>query len=433
MSKVGKKASISNFGKHGWGVIIYCAAMFWFYVGMVNDGSNITAPAFAAKAGIDYSLVLSMGTIAGVVGFLFFILFGQINIRIGARKTSAICMFLAGFAYMGIGFATTLTMYAVCLCIVTGAVMSGGYIAGGTLVAKWFPKKKGIVMGYTTMGHNLASAFYVPMIAFLVNTYGLQKGVMVPSILVMVVGIIGLLMIKNSPEERGQYPDNVGKEDYEKDYFTGAMEDLSGGWTTKSLLKERELWLSAIVTGVYQLVTVGVMTQLVVRNMQLGFSQVEAISIMTFLAAIGVVGSWLFGVLDTKYGTKPTMIIFGVWYMAALFFNVLETTTGIYISVFMIGMAIGGSANFTTSLPAAVFGRHGFEKVNSVVFPIQGIITSMNFLLSGISISLTGSLRGAYIVFIGILAVNILLITLVKEHKFNKDFIAEAGEIKNIA
>jgi len=92
-------------------------------------------------------------------------------------------------------------------------------------------------------------------------------------------------------------------------------------------------------------------------------------------------------------------------------------------------MAIGGSANFTTSLPAAVFGRHGFEKVNSVVFPIQGIVTSLNFLLSGISIALTGSLRGAYMVFIGILAFNLFLITRVNEHKFNKDFQVE--DIKN--
>jgi OFA family oxalate/formate antiporter-like MFS transporter len=221
------------------------------------------------------------------------------------------------------------------------------------------------------------------------------------------------------------YPDNVTKEVYEAEYFVGQDEDTTGGWTTKKLLSEREVWLTALTTGIYQLVTVGVMTQLVVRNMQLGFTQTQAISIMTFLAAIGVVGSWLFGVLDDKYGTKPTMIVFGLWYMGALFFNVLETTSSIYISVFMIGMAIGGSANFTTSLPAAVFGRHGFEKVNSVVFPIQGIITSLNFLLSGISIALTGSLRGAYIVFICIIALNLILIKLVDEHKFNKDFHAD--------
>lgn len=417
-----ESTSIGGFGLDGWGIIIYCAAMFWFYVGMVNDGSNITAPAFSAKTGIEYSVVLSMGTIAGIVGFLFFILFGQINIRLGAKTTSAICMFLSGIFYIGLGMSNSLIMYAICLCVITGAVMSGGYIAGGTLVAKWFPKKKGIVMGYTTMGHNLASAFYVPMIAFLVNTMGIQKGTMVPSVLVMILGIVGLLMVKNTPEEKNIYPDNVTKEVFETEYFVGNGEDSTGGWTTKKLLSEKQLWLTALTTGIYQLVTVGVMTQLVVRNMQLGFTQTEAISIMTFLAAIGVVGSWLFGVFDTKYGTKPTMIGFGIWYAIALFFNVLQMKYSIYLSVFMIGMAIGGSANFTTSLPAAVFGRHGFEKANSVVFPIQGIVTSLNFLLSGASIAITGSLRGAYVVFIGIILVNIFLITRVNEHKFNKDF-----------
>jgi len=103
MEKAKKKGPvIGGFGRDGWGIIIYCAAMFWFYVGMVNDGSNITAPAFAAKTGIEYSVILSMGTIAGIVGFLFFILFGQINIKLGAKKTSAICMFLAGIFYIGV-------------------------------------------------------------------------------------------------------------------------------------------------------------------------------------------------------------------------------------------------------------------------------------------------------------------------------------------
>lgn len=431
MANSKKESIIGGFSRSGWGIILYCAAMFWFYVGMVNDGSNITAPAFAEKTGIDYSVVLSMGTVAGLAGFLFFLVFGQINIKIGPKKTSAICLFLAGAFYMGLGLSNSLITYAICLCFITGSVMSGGYIAGGTLVAKWFPKKKGIVMGYTTMGHNLASAFYVPFIAILVNTLGLQKGVMIPSAMIIVLGIIGLLAIKNTPQEKGENPDNVSSEIYEAEYYVGHDEDVTGGWTTGKLLSKREFWLAAVTTGIYQLVTVGVMTQLVVRNMQLGFTQVQAISIMTVLAAIGVFGSWLFGVIDQKWGTKKAMIVFGLWYICALISNITETKAGIYLSVFMIGMAIGGSANFTTSLPAAIFGRHGFEKVNSVIFPVQGIITSLNFMLSGISIALTGSLRGAYVVFVCILALNLLLIKLVDEHKYNKDFMAEHHELKN--
>ncbi len=46
------------------------------------------------------------------------------------------------------------------------------------------------------------------------------------------------------------------------------------------------------------------MSQLVVRNMSLGFSEVQAVSIMTLLACIGVAGSFLIGVMDDKIGTK---------------------------------------------------------------------------------------------------------------------------------
>lgn len=421
MNKKKSSENLTKFGAAGWGTIIYCAAMFWFYVGMVNDGSNIIAPAFAEKAGIEYSTVLSMGTLAGLVGFIFFIVYGQINIKIGPRKTSAICMILSGLAYIGIGMVNTLVGYAICLCIVTGSSMSGGYISGGTLIAKWFPKKKGIVMGYTTMGHNLASAFYVPMISALVGGLGLQMGVIIPSALVMILGIVGLLLMRDTPQERGIYPDNVSEHQYKEEYFTGEV-DNNGGWTTKLLLKTKEFWLVAVTTALYQLVTVGIMTQLIVRNIQLGFTEVQAISLMTVLACIGVAGSWGFGVINQKYGTKKSMIVLGIWYVIALIANVTEVSFGVYLSLFMIGMAIGGSANFTTSLPAAVFGRHGFDKVNSVIFPVQGLITSMNFLLSGISIALTGSLRGCYVVFIGVILVNLILISRIDEHKYNRDF-----------
>ena len=93
--------------------------------------------------------------------------------------------------------------------------MSAGYIAGGTLVAQWFPKKKGIVMGYTTMGHNLASAFYVPLITLLVASFGIEIGVIPLSLAAIAIGVLGLILIRNTPAERNMYPDNVSKEIYE--------------------------------------------------------------------------------------------------------------------------------------------------------------------------------------------------------------------------
>ena len=52
MSKKQKNNSLFNFGKAGWGTIIFCMAMFWFFVGFCTDGNNVTAPAVAEHLGI---------------------------------------------------------------------------------------------------------------------------------------------------------------------------------------------------------------------------------------------------------------------------------------------------------------------------------------------------------------------------------------------
>ena len=240
--KDGNKNSVFNFGWAGWGTILYCMAMFWFYVGFVNDGSNITAPAVAEKLGVASGTVLNMNSVAGIVGVIFFIIIGQINQKIGARLTSGIFTIVAGIGYIIIGNAPNLAVYTIAMCFVVGGIMSAGYIAGGTLVAQWFPKKKGVVMGYTTMGHNLASAFYVPLITFLVGRFGVGQGVMVPAFAAIILGILGFLFIRNTPQERGLNPDNVSDQVYKTEYFLDKVED-NGGWTTKKLLSTKNFGL----------------------------------------------------------------------------------------------------------------------------------------------------------------------------------------------
>lgn len=120
-----------------------------------------------------------------------------------------------------------------------------------------------------------------------------------------------------------------------------------------------------------------------------------------------------------------TMQLFGLWYCAALIVNVLANEKVgflFYLSIFMIGMGIGGSANFTTSLPTSIFGRQGFDKVNSVIFPIQGLVTACCFLVNGIVTSVIGNLKMAYIIFAVVAILNVLLVTMVNEHKYNKDW-----------
>ncbi len=437
------KTSVVNFGV-GWVVIIYCLLMFFLYVGMCNDGANITAPNVAHRLGLEQGDIMNMNSLAGIVGVVFFIIVGQINNKIGPRITSGVCCIISGITYIIACNAPSIAVYTIAMCFVYGSIMSAGYVAGGTLVADWFPKKKGVVMGYTTMGHNFASAFYVQLVAILIAPVSTQlsaggnalanvgenfsAGIVPIGIAAIVLGILGMIFIRNEPWERGINPDNVSDEIYQKEYDTKDAVEGDGGWTTGKLLATKELWLAAITTGFFQICSVGVMSQLVIRNTQLGFSQQAAMNVMTILALGGVVGSWLVGVIDDAIGTKKTMVMFGIWYAIALLLNftaVDSVTPLVYVSLFMIAMGIGGSANFTTSLPTSIFGRQGFDKVNSVIFPIQGAVTALCFLVNGVVQKMTGGeIKMAYLVFAGVALVNVVLVLLVDEHRFNRDWMA---------
>ena len=412
------RKSVVDFGV-GWVVIIYCLLMFFLYVGMCNDGANITAPNVAYRLGLEQGDIMNMNSLAGLVGVVFFIIAGQVNRKIGARMTSGICCIISGIAYILACNAPSIVIYTVCMCFVYGGIMSAGYVAGGTLVASWFPKKKGVVMGYTTMGHNFASAFYVQLVAILIAPTvagttnigeNFSTGIVPIGIAAIVLGILGMIFIRNEPWERGINPDNVSDEIYQKEYDTKDAVEGDGGWTTGKLLATKELWLAAITTGFFQICSVGVMSQLVIRNTQLGFSQQAAMNVMTILALGGVVGSWLVGVIDDAIGTKKTMVMFGIWYAIALLLNCFHP--------WIFSGAI-------QAMDTSIFGRQGFDKVNSVIFPIQGAVTALCFLVNGVVQKITGGqIRMAYLVFAGVALVNVLLVLMVNEHKYNRDWMA---------
>lgn len=416
-----KKASLFNFGKAGWGTIIFCMAMFWFFVGFCTDGNNVTAPAVAEHLGISSGTVLQMNSYGGMIGVVFYILMGQLTKKMGARKVSGIALLISGAAYIVMGNCPNLAVYTIAYICLMGSIMSAGYVVGGALVAQWFPKRKGVVMGYTTMGLNIASATWVPMMTMIVNRMGFEKGVIIPSVLVAILAVIGWVFMRNTPQERGINPDGVSDEVFQAEYNTQDSEHDSR-WTVKKLLGTKAMWTVAIATGILQCCSTGVMSQLVVRNQELGMSATQAVSMMTVIAVIGIFGSWLIGVFDDKFGTKKVMIIFCIWYALAILANVTDTKWGMYLAVFMIGISIGGSANFMTSFPSSVFGRHGFETVNSVIFPIQSIITASAFLVDGISLNLTGSLRWSYLVLAVIAVINVIFIGITKDRQFNLDW-----------
>ena len=423
-------SKVFNFGK-GWIIIIIGILMFYFYGGMTTDGTNLSVPAAAERIGISTGEMQIYHSFAAMFGVVINIAMAFVIKKIGAARTAGICLIYGAVAYYLMPRVATVPLYMICAAFMWSGMATAAFTCGGILVNRYFPKTKGVVMGYTTMGLNINSACFIAIVSMIQASTGKDfAGAIVPiCIATAVLGLVVMFFIKDDPKEIGFIPDNVSKEQYEKEYDPGAADsDYDGGWTTKSLLSTPYFWLVAVISGLFNIATGVLIANMVARNIEMGMTPEAAVGLMTVVAVIGIFGSWAVGIIDDKIGTKKTMIYFGVFYFAAGALNCLSSVIGsmipLYISIVMIGIGIGGSANFTSSLPTSVFGRKGFDKVNSILFPVQGVINCSCFLVSGmIRIITADKLMWIYLAggIVSLLAA-VITVLLKDEHKYNSDW-----------
>ncbi|MFV0441737.1 MAG: MFS transporter [Lachnospirales bacterium] len=318
----------------------------------------------------------------------------------------------------------SILQYALALCGVSVFTNAFAWIAGGAYLSSWFPTKKGLALGWATMGNNLASATIVILLTSLATAFGGIQWAITFIGVGMILLSVWAFFIPSHPEEAGATPDNLPIEEVKKTSVidTAENKDYESNWTYKDILRTKEFWLIGISLGIYFLVTVGVMSQLVPRMIGLGFTESKAIATMTICALIGVVGSYIWGYLDIKFSTKFATAAYGIWYTIAIIFNLLNGLVFIYISIFMIGIAIGGSANWPISLTSTVYGSKNFAKVYSLINPLISIIRMLAFTVLAISLSLVGSYTGAYLFFIVLLVLAIFMVLAIDDKKYSDDY-----------
>ena len=413
-----------GFGAWGWFLLIFGLLIFFSNGGFFADGTNVIAPAVAERLGVDRTIILNMNTVAGIVGVIIAIIAGQVNQRIGPSKVAAGCLLLAGLGHIATGNAVNVPMYLIAMCCVGGGLSAGSFVGIGTLVAMWFPKKQGQAMSVVAMGSNFGTMLFVPLLTVLVGSVGIAVSSLICGTVAVVVGVIGAVLLRNTPKERGLYPDNVTEAEFKANYSSAPPEMDKAGWTTGKLLRTKETWLCVLSTGLLMLVQMGLMTQLVSRNQEVGMSLELATGAMSAIAVIGIIGSVIFGRIVFKLGIKKAGVLTCVLYIIALLLNVTGVLPLVWVSLVIIGFLGAAAPNLMNSIPGSVFGRVGYAKVNSVVFPITSIIYMCNFAVNGAVQAVFHSLSAAYIVFAVLALIAMFLILAIQDHKYDQDYMA---------
>jgi OFA family oxalate/formate antiporter-like MFS transporter len=381
-------------------------------------------PAIAEGAGLDYELCLSMGTVAGFVGVAMMLVIAKFRDRFGGRKVSAALFIIFGLTFYFLFLrATNIVMYGLSQCIMVSCGQGCFYLCTGPMQSDWFPKKRGVVNGISTIGANIGTAVLAPIMTVLLTMAEYKTSLSVFAAAAIALGIFAYATLRDDPIEAGMYPDNVTKEVYEAEYKNLTdHEDYVSDWTIPKMLRCKEVWLAAVVPGFITLGLLGIITQFVPRNTALGLSNGVAISAMTVAGLVGIVGSYAIGYIDTKLGTKKACMIYCGIFALGILFNLLASywLPFVYISIFIVGFSLGGSTNMSLSFPASIFGVLDYPKVNGVIFPINYCIGCLNFVVNAVVMKVTGSLTGAYIVYLCLFLINILIVAKTEESKWDK-------------
>ena len=200
-----------NLGK-GWYLMIFAILAMMVTNAGVNDGLNIALPEISKGAGLDYELCLSMGTLAGFVGVAMMFVIAKIRDKFGGRKVSAVLFIIFGLTFYFLFLrATNIFMYGLSQCIMVSCGQGCFYLCTGPMQSDWFPKKRGVVNGISTIGANIGTAILAPVMTILISMADYRTSLSVFAIAAIILGIFAFITLRDNPIDAGMYPDNVTK------------------------------------------------------------------------------------------------------------------------------------------------------------------------------------------------------------------------------
>lgn len=416
-----KKATIFP----GWLVVLACFMANLMATGISFYSFNAWLQPICELRGWSRTAVNIAPSLGVVIGLFMQIFYGRLIRKYGAKPIMLTGAFIAGLSFSLIGQAKTLIsfyLFASLMFISTGAFNG---IVPNTAVSYWFEKKRGKALGIATAGISLSGFLVPPLALFLLKKFNLEMMFIIIGALVwiLVISFTALLM-KKKPEDYGMLPDGIepgekGETGNEARFGQTRVSALSESSLPplSYFLRTQSFWLIGLCFGLIMMPVVGVMIQLKPRFSDIGFSDQTAMAMMALTALIGTAGKYAWARLCDSFDNRKVVAIMILCQILGLII-LLTGKSPLLLVLFIVlfGFGMGGVMSTFPVVVANFFGRDNFPKVYGYI-AIFLLLQIGGYLLMGRSFDILGSYNYAYIAFIVINSIAIILILFAKKPK----------------
>jgi len=284
-------------------------------------------------------------------------LVGSLAGRIGVRRTV-----LIGGLLLGGGGALVSTIQELWhLYLFWGVIAATGaaalYVIPTMILSRFFVRKRGRAVGWSSMGVSVGQATIVPIVANLIVVWGWRATMKSLGLVVVVVtSVIGYIFLREDPESMGLHVDGEEPDDLQGEEESKAPEVE---WEPREAMATRSFRLVTIsyffaIGGI-----ISILTFVVPHMIRIGIDPVEASGAFGVIGVMSAAGSFLFGIFSDRLGRRVT-IIATTGGIALSFFTVSflpPNLTLLYAWAVMYGLTYGGAPEQYAAIITDYFGR----------------------------------------------------------------------------
>jgi OFA family oxalate/formate antiporter-like MFS transporter len=339
-------------------------------------------------------------TIAIVTFAVSTVFAGRIQDVRGPRICAVTGATLVGLGFILGSFTTSLAYLYVAFGFVVGLGNGFGYATPIPVGSKWFPDKRGLVVGLMVAGYGGGSAIFAPVATALIDAVGWQATFRILGVILFAMGMVGAWLLRNPPagyQPEGWSPAAVQGRT-QRDIPTREMLGMPNFYF---------LWVAYCLGTTAGLMTI---SQLVPFAQSAGLGATAA----AFAVTVGAVGNaagriasgWLSDLVG-RLMTLRIMIFVSALAMPALF-AWREEAFLLYLFVVVVYWCFGTQLSVFASTAADFFGTKHLGLNYGLLFTAYGVAGLIGPIIAGVVFDTFNDYRYAFFIAAGLAVVALL-------------------------
>lgn len=348
----------------------------------------------ATESGLPYMIALAFYA-------LFMFISGRYLSKYRPRIIMIIGASLISLGWIFSSFATNIYVLTVTYGCLSGAGLGIVYGIPLTLVAKWFPEKKGLVTGVVLAGFGLSPLITAPLASYLVDLYGVTNTFLVLGVFFGAVISLSSLLIKYPPEHAHNIA-NINSSNKK-------INDIN----TSDMIKSKNfigLYINFMIGTMIGLMIIGMTSNVGIELIKL--SPKEVTLLIPLFAIFNGIGRPVFGWLTDKLSSKNTMIISYVLiiFAACLMLLAKEGSVILFSIAFsVLWLNLGGWLAIAPTSTLAMYGTKYYSQNYGVVFTAYGVGAIIGVVISGVLLDVLQDYQPIFYLIIILCTLGIIL------------------------